>query len=178
MPELGATATREVYREESGEAWVVLLTITHPDLSVPGDIIRVCDQGTDVDDDTGVEFVISNGEKFYAVGFEFELPTDQEGETPKAKIRIDNVGDIEMDDGTKVNVLHELRRLTSPPTLKVDVVLASTPNVVEFSLEELTLAHAGANVAIIEGDLAYEDTLNQRFPREDYSPRNAPGLFP
>lgn len=180
MP-LSDTATRAALRQESGEAWIALLAITHANLSVPGDTIRVASEGVAVDDN-GHEYVDSNGERFYAYPFEFELPSDQEGETPKAKLKIDNVGKVRVDAPgggyVEVNILHELRRLDSPPALTALIVLASSPDTVEMEIAELALVHATGDAATIEGELRYEDTLNQAFPREAYTPRNFPGLFP
>ena len=184
VSELSEKATRSAYREETEEAWICLLTITHPDLSVPDDIIRVCNEGVAVDEE-GNEYVDSNGERFYAFPFEFEMPKDVEGETATAKLRIDNAGKVKVPDGggfVEVNILHELRRIGSlaggNPALVCQVVLADAPDDVEFELADLTLQHVGADAALIEGDLAWEDVLNQECPTVEYTPATAPGLWP
>lgn len=185
MSELSEKATRASYREETDEAWICLLTITHPDLSVPDDIIRVASEGVAIDAE-GNEYVDSNGDRFYAFPFEFELPQDVEGETARAKLRIDNVGKVKVPDGAggfvEVNVLQELRRIGTlaggNPALLCRIVLADAPDDVEYELADLTLQHVSADAALIEGDLAWEDVLNQECPTVEYTPATAPGLFP
>lgn len=176
MP-LSATATREAYAQESGEAWIVLLTIAHPDLPVTDNVIRVASEGVAVGDD-GVGYVDSDGARYLAYPFEFELPSDTEGEAARARITIDNIGTVTLDDGSEVRLLLVLRGLSSPPTLTVSVVLADDPDIVEHRLEDLTLLSVSGTAATIEGELAYEDTLNQEFPALEYTPRLFPGLFP
>jgi hypothetical protein len=175
MP-LSEDAKRAAFDQESEEAWIVLLAITHPELAVSGQTLRVCDQGTAVDE-LGREYVDHDGERYYAAGFDFELPADREGETPKAKIRIDNVGTVTV-DGQEIRILQEIRKLTTAPALACRIVLASDPDIVEYELHELTLVDVRGNAATIEGVLGYEDTFNQAFPAITYSPATAPGMFP
>jgi len=176
MTELSEDAKRAAFAQESEETWIVLLAISHPELAVTGQTLRVCDQGVAVDAQ-GREYVDHDGDRYYAAGFDFELPSDREGETPTAKIRIDNIGKVTV-DGQEINILQELRKLATAPALAARIVLGSDPDIVEHEMDELTLTNVRGNAALIEGTLGYEDTLNQAFPAITYSPATTPGLFP
>src|SRR5512132_1584543 len=66
----------ELSAQETGTAWLVLLTLTHPELDRP---IRVTSDGVET---------LSQGNLFSPFPFEVTLPDDVEGRTPQAELRI------------------------------------------------------------------------------------------
>ena len=75
---LSAGGLGELAAQETGTAWLVLLTITHPGLPTP---IRVTSDGV---------VTVHNGNTFDPFPFEVTLPDDVEGRAPQAHLRIDN----------------------------------------------------------------------------------------
>ena len=91
-----ARGTAELSAQETGTAWLVLLTLDPSRTRSP---IRVTSDGVET---------ISNGNVFSPFPFEVTLPDDVEGRTPQAQLRIDN---------TSQEMIALLRGLTSPPVL-------------------------------------------------------------
>ena len=100
----------ELAAQETGTAWLVLLTLDHPDLDRP---IRVTSDGV---------ATTSNGEVFESFPFEVTLPDDVEGRAPQAHLRIDN---------TSQEIIALLRGLVTPPSLTIKIVRSADPNYVE-----------------------------------------------
>ena len=166
---LSTEAKKEALKPQGTSAWKELLTITHPDLTAPGDTIRVANNTVDI---------VSRGDKFYAFPFKCVLPTALKGETPKASVEIDNVGSVKLDDGQEFNLLKELRRVRGKPTITLEVVLARDFEIVEVGPIKMRLARAPWDRATISGELRPRDTRNQAFGRIAYTPQYFPGIFP
>src|SRR5215475_864845 len=81
MPNPFTSVTRDAfYQQETGENFIVLITITHP--SIAYEPIRVA--GNDID-------VLSRGLTFYAYPFELQLPDSDPTQPSKAQLKIDNI---------------------------------------------------------------------------------------
>ena len=151
------TAFLEAVRaQESGEVFLLLVTLDHAVLNPP---MRAANN---------TQAVISRGDTFLAYPFEIELPTDSD-RPPRARLRIDNV-DRE--------IVTTLRQVAGPVSVTAEVVLASDPDTVEAAFEDMSLMEARYDALVVEGELAYEDVLNEPFPGIDFTPANFPGLFP
>ena len=157
MPRTTSTTYRRAaFAQSTGECPLVLLTIDHADLETP---IRVVHNGEDI---------VSRGNTFTATSFEFILPDDSEDKPPVSRLSICNV------DRSIVNMI---RSLTSTPTVLAEVVLASTPDVVEASFEDLEFKEVTYDPLIVEGALGYENYLMEPFPADKFTPAIFPGLF-
>ena len=120
---LSGNAREATFKVSSDEIFLALLTISHPDLGVD-DPLRISSDTVDT---------ISNGETFQSVPFEFILPGDKDGRVIATDIRVEGVTDL---------ILPGLRAITSRPSLLIQVVLASTPDVVEVSFDNFFLRKA------------------------------------
>lgn len=112
---------------------LVLLTIEHADLAEPIRLVR------------NNANIVSRGETFTAFPFDLTLPGSSDGGSSPARIVIDNV------DQT---IWQTIRAIATPPTLLIEVVLASAPNVVEESLPIFKLTSASADRFSVEATLA------------------------
>ncbi|MFH1158065.1 MAG: DUF1833 family protein, partial [Pseudomonadota bacterium] len=75
-----SSPTRQaLYAAETGEAFLILLTLNHASLSAP---IRVTSDGVET---------TSRGNVFAAFPFELVLPDDQDNVSPRARLVIDNI---------------------------------------------------------------------------------------
>ena len=153
---LSTGALRSVLAQQTDQVWLVLLEIVHPDL--PATLYFTSDnKGTVRGSNTYIPFP-----------FDVALPADLEGQVPRVKLTIDNV------DRRIVDVL---RTLDSSPTVRLLVVLADTPAVVEAGPFEFTLLDATYDVSTVSGELGFEPILSEPFPSDAYTPANFPGLF-
>jgi len=153
---LSSSAVAAVNAQETGEVFLILLTIDHDDLAEP---IRVVSNNQDV---------TSNGNTFVGYPFEISLPQDDAEQVPTTRIRIDNVDR---------RIVDTIRLVSSPPTMTLQVVLASTPDTVELSFGNMTLREVEYDALVVEGTVQYEDVLHQAFPYHRFTPSSNPGLF-
>lgn len=155
---LSTVAKRAIFAQQTSEAFIVLLELEHPNFS---GIIRVCSNDRPI---------VSNGYEYLPFPFEIILPDDAEIESPRVQLRIDNVDR---------RIISEMRSVVSgsPVTVRLYVVVASTPDVREVGPIEFTLRDVEYTAATIEGTLLYEDLLNEPYPADAFTPTWFPGLF-
>jgi len=142
--------------QETSEAILMLLEIDHASLGSP---IRV---GSDAVNTT------SNGEVFVAYPFELQIPNDNDDGPPVAKLRIDNV------DQT---LTATIRSITTPPTCRMMLVLASDPDTIEIDLPGFEMKNISADKSSISAELTIENFMNEPFPGPKFMPSSFPGLF-
>ncbi len=157
MP-MSAHAMAASFAAQTGEVFLVLLTITHPNLDEP--IYLVNDQ----------QNLVSRSHTFIAWPFDIDLPDAGNDSMPACQITFDNVD---------LTITSTIRSLQSPPSVTVEVVLASSPDTVEASFEGLTLQNVQYDASQIQAQLAYENVLAEPFPGDNFVPTNPgfPGLF-
>lgn len=154
---LSAVAKQAVFAQQTGEVFVVLLELEHPSFA---GIIRVCSNDRPV---------VSNGYTYVPFPFEIVLPDDSEDGVSRVTLRIDNVDR---------RIVSEVRDVTSGAiSVRLFVVLASTPDVREVGPLLFTLRDVEYNATTVEGTLLHEDVLNESFPRDSFTPARFPGLF-
>lgn len=152
---LSATAVASLNAQETGEVWLVLLTISHPDLPTP---IRVVNNNEDI---------TSRGNVYQAFPFEIVLPGEDPDSPPRASIRIDNVDR---------SVIGLIRSISSAPSVTIEVILASQPNTVEIAYSSLALRNVRYDPSTIEGELFFEPLFNEPITAT-MTPSRFPGLF-
>jgi len=152
---LSQAAVVSVNAQETGEAWLVLLEIDHADLAVP---IRVVNDHKNI---------TSNGAEFIGFPFEIELPGEDPDQPMKAQLRIDNVDRV---------IVETLREIASPPSVTAQVILADQPDTVEVEFEGMTLRSARYDANTVEGELMFEDVLNEPVTIT-MTPGRFPGMF-
>lgn len=118
--------------DNATDPMLLLLTIDHVDLPSP---IRLVRNKADI---------VSRGNTFTAFPFDFVAPGATDGGSRPARITIDNVNQV---------IVQTVRALTSPPTLLVEVVLASALNTVEDSLPVFKLFAASGDRYALEAEI-------------------------
>lgn len=153
---LSGRAMRSIMAQVSDEAFILLVTFWHEDT---GEVFRAC---------LNTEPIFSQGFEFSAVYFEITLPENSDRAPQGCQISIDNV------DRRMVELL---RAITSPIKVRLQLVLASQPDVVEMQFDDLVLREVSWDASRVSGMLSAEDLLNQMFPSHLYEPRTFPGIF-
>lgn len=152
---LSAQAVRELLAQESGEAFLQLLTLTHPQMTT----VRVVNN---------TQNVTSRGNVYTAFPFSITLPADVVDELPGLTLSISNV-DRQLVD--------ELRTLMDPITVTLEIVSASTPDTVEVGPFDFEMLQVRIAVDRITGTLMTDPLLQEPFPATTYNPKDFPGLF-
>ncbi len=114
------------------------------------------------------EPVKSRGIIFEPTYFGFKLPDVTDQAPSGCEITVDNVDQ---------RMISLLRRITTPLQVRIELVLASQPDIVELVIEDLVLRQVQWNVSQITGQLKIEDMLNAAFPGAIYEPRTFTGIF-
>ena len=145
-----------VASQETGEVFLLLLTINHNTLSEP---IRLVSDTKDV---------VSRGNTYIAYPMGIILPDDTDSGGPQVSIVIDNVDR---------SIIQTVRTLTTPPSVSIEVVLASTPDVVEAAFYNFIFRNITANALTVSGTLSIDNFSGEPFPGDTLTPGKFPGLF-
>ena len=158
MPRTLSTAARaSLFAQQTGEVFVQLLTLEHPDLVEP---IRVCSDSIDT---------VSGGLTYQRFPFTITMPPEDEDAPPIVRLKIANA------DRTIVRSVRELSQNAMMVTLSV--VMASSPDTIEAGPLEFKLRNVTFDAEFVEGELHFEDPLNEPFPADTFNPNTFPGLF-
>jgi hypothetical protein len=155
MRTLSLNALLAMHAQETGEVFLVLLTLSHP--SLPAAVRATSDAVA----------TTSRGYAFAQFPFLISFPQDNAEELPRAELTIDNV------DGS---IIQALRSLPSAPNLLIEIVLASNPDLVEASWS-MTLREARYDDLSITGTFGAEQFLNAPLPGDLVTPATVPGVF-
>lgn len=146
----------QLYGANSNDPFLILLTLTHASFASTVYLVN------------NNEDVVSNGNTFIAFPMDITIPAD-DGRTEKnAQIVFDNVS---------LELIDEIRSVTSPIEVQIQMVLASDPDTVEIEISELKMGNVSYNASTITADLYLDDFLNTDLSNEKYTPTIYPGLF-
>lgn len=154
---VSAAFKQAVFAPQTGEAFLVLVTIDHPTLAAP---LRATSDAV---------ATVSRTETFAAFPFQIALAEQGEDKAPRMQLAIDNV------DRQIVQALRDAG--LDAPSVLVEVVRGSDPDTVEASLPDFALADASYDALVVQGDLAVEDFSALPYPYQTFTPNRFPGLF-
>lgn len=158
MRTVSPAALRAMLAQETGEVFLICLTINHPTFTTP--YLLVNDQRP----------LTRTAGIFESFAFDVALPAEQDDQVPQVTLTIDNLDR---------KVLQSIRTIGAPrPSVALEVVLASTPNTVEAGPFNFAILSVTYDAMTIQGVLGFEDDLlNTAFPGDTYTPTNSQGLF-
>jgi hypothetical protein len=111
---------KQLLSQESEDPFLTLFTFTHPSFPLPVRMVN------------NLEDIISRGDTYKAFPIKVTLPVDDGESLREVSIEMDNVS---------LELLDEIRAVTTPIEVKLEMILASIPNDVQFSLEELKIGN-------------------------------------
>lgn len=145
----------QLYAQESDDPFLMLVTLSHGSFST----IRLVNNTQDI---------VSNGNTFTAFPMLITLPKD-DGET---------VRDVQIDfDNVSLELIDELRSITTAVDVNIDLVLASNPDTVQMTISDLKLRSISYDKQRVRARLMMDNFLAQEMDAETYGPTNYPGLF-
>lgn len=146
----------QLFGQQSDDPFFILVTLSHPQFIETQRFVN------------NIEDVVSNGITFTAFPMKFTLPEDDGESVREVTITFDNVGRVLID---------EIRSITSPIDVKLEMILASNPDQVQISLEELKIKNISYNKSRVTAKLYMDDFLSTSMTSEKYTPLTFPGLF-
>jgi hypothetical protein len=145
----------QLYGQNSGDPFLTLLTLSHTSFSD----IRLVNNTADI---------VSNGLTFTAYPFKLVLPRDDGDTSREINIDFDNVG---------LELVDIIRTVTDAIDIKLEMVLASIPNEIQMSFQELKIQSIVYNKHRISAKVFLDSFLNTEISSEKYTPSIYPGLF-
>lgn len=154
---LTQAAVKALTAQETGEIFLMLVTITHSSMPTPLYFVN-----NTVD-------IISRGQTYLGWPFQIALPDEREDALPQVQLQIDNVDR---------RIMEGVRLLATPATVALEIVLASSPDTLERGPFTFRLVNVEYTALLITATLAPEDVLNEPAMQHIFSPSTFPGLFP
>ena len=152
--ELTAELKSQIFKQESEDPFLNLVTLT-----AGSNVFRLVDNTEDV---------ISRGETYLAFPMKVRMPTD-DGES---------IRDMSFDfDNSSLLLIRALRSVTDPMSCKLEMVLASNPDIVQSSIEELQVRSIVYNKNKISAKVVLDNFLAVALTSEKYTPSTYPGIF-
>ena len=161
MPKsVSPAALRSLFEQHTSGEWLILLTISHPEFSTLfGGPIYVVLRDTDVR---------SRLRTFKASYFEAHLPAQDENSFPTVQLSVQNIDQA---------MVEAVRTIQTPASVKLEMALASQPDIIEFESSEFTLTNVTWDAQFVKGTLTYDFFLDEPFPGDYITPANFPGGF-
>lgn len=163
-------AIRAIFSPEADSDLLFLLTIYDP-VNPSTVVARICDGFTKRISETADEVVYgvtSNSQDFVFLPMEISLPTEEEAQAPRCSIVLRDV--------TRY-VIPIVRTIVGPPTVKMELVLAKTPDTVEASFSGFYISNFSYNADSVTADLSMIDYEREPFPMHSFTPAYFPGMF-
>lgn len=168
LSSLSANAIKAMFSQETDETLITLLTITGTGISpairlADNYIERIAESSSDV-----VYGVTSNLVEYTFLPFSISLPTEEQEASPRCQITLNDV--------TRY-LTPTIRSISAPPTVQIDLVLKSAPDVVEISFGGFLMGNISYNANTITADLVVESLDVEPFPAHTFTPSYFRGLF-
>ncbi len=167
---MSPNALKAVFSPDSDDDLIILLTVYDP-LNESNTLARLADGFTTRISETESEViygVTSNGLDYTFLPMQISLPSEDEAQAPRCS--------IVMHDVTRY-LTPIIRTITSPPRIKLELVLSKTPDVVEVSFTDFYINNFTYTSDSVTADLAMIDYEREPFPMHSFTPRYFPGMF-
>jgi hypothetical protein len=146
----------EIFGQVSSDPFLMLATLSHPTFA---QTIYLVSNTVDIE---------SRGQTYQAFPMNITLPADDGESAREVFIEFDNVS---------LELISELRKITTPIDVKIEMVLASLPDDVQVALEELKMGSINYNEKRVRANLYLDNFLNTEMTSEKYVPSKYPGIF-
>ena len=170
LTSMSPAAIKAVFSPDSDDDLITLLTIYNP-LNEVEVIARLADGFTgriSETDDEVLYGVFSNGFAYTFIPMQVSLPSEDEAQAPRCSIVLNDV--------TRY-ITPIIRTITAPPRIKLELVLAKSPDIVEVSFSDFYINNFSYNAQSVTADLAMIDYEREPFPMHSFTPRYFPGMF-
>ena len=150
---------RMVTSQDSKEVILAITSISHASI-LNGPLRLVND----------LQDLTSNGQVYTAFPFHITLPEEREDALPSIRLVLDNV------DRSIVEAIRGIPP-SAPPTVKIELVLASQPDLIELSFPDLVLRDVSYDAFTVEGELRLDEDDREPLPADSFTPQLFPAIF-
>lgn len=171
---MSLTMREAIFAQQTDKTIIVLFTFDHPELEAP---IRVCTNPTQrLSTDPLIYGTVSRGNEYVFVPMDAIYPDDVEGQAPRAKLSLDNVSVEGLMEGV-FRVSDIIQLVPTPASVLIEVVLNTTPDIVEVSWDELQTVKATFTDLTVELELSMDSFATEPFPSGMFTPSSFATLF-
>lgn len=149
-------ARAALYAQQTRAVFLSLLTIDHEDMATP---VRYVNDLVDI---------VSRGETYRAFPINPPMPASVPGELQQVEFVVDNINR---------EMIATIRGISTPATITEELILASTPDVVQAGPWALDLIGAVYDAYQIKLTVASEALWNEPYPHGLMTPPLFPSLF-
>ena len=154
---ISPSALRAMFARETDEVFLATMRISHASFAT----IRIVNNTEPVQKSDGI---------YQPFPFSIGMPDDTDDQVPQVEVKFDNI------DGAITDAIRTISG--AKPTCSFEIVLASSPDVVEAGPFNFSILEATYDSASVSCTLGFEeDILNQSCPKGNYNPSNSPGLY-
>ena len=167
---LSPAALKAMFSPESSDTLIMLLTI-YDDSGDPTKNIRLADGYTQRISETARDItygVLSRSLAYTFIPITVSLPSEDEAAAPRCSLTINDV--------TKL-LIPIIRTITSPPKVLMELVLASSPSIVEASFPGFYITNFTYTAESVQAELSMINFATEPFPAYTFTPAYFPGLF-
>lgn len=152
--QLTTNLKRQLFAQQSADPFLTLVTVSGPTFEY-----RFVNNTKDI---------ISNGQVYTAFPMKIRLSAD-DGESAR---------DFQIDfDNASLLLVRALRAITEPADCRIDMILASMPDVIQMSQADLKIKSIVYDKHKISAKIVLDNFLTVAVPGERYTPSAYPGMF-
>lgn len=144
----------QIFKQESEDPFLTLVTISSGSF-----VYRLVNNTEDIS---------SRSNLYRAFPMKVTLPVDDGESVKDFNLVLDNAS---------LTLIGALRSITSPIQCKIEMILASMPDTVQLSYEDLLIRAINYNGRSITAKVSLDNFLTVAMTSEKYTPSNYPGLF-
>lgn len=144
----------QLFGQESDDPFLTLVTFSNEAFTA-----RLVNNSKDI---------TSRGNTFFAFPMKITLPVD-DGETARNF-------NIDMDNAS-LEMIKNIRSITTPISVTIEMILASMPDVVQMAFDGLAVASISYNATKMTAKIVMDNFMTTEMTSERYTPNNFPGLF-
>lgn len=169
LSSMSPAAIKALFTPDSSDVVLFLVTFYDPDNSsilarlTTGFTKRIYESADDV-----IYGVTSRGNDFTFMPLEITPPSENDNTAPSFSLTINDVSQY---------VVPIVRQLTKPPRVLLEVVLASSPDVIEASFDEFYVTNFTYDAQKVVANMEMTDYSVEPFPCFTFTPAFFPGLF-
>lgn len=152
--ELSTAAKIQLFAQESPDPFLTLITLSNETFTA-----RLVNNSVDV---------VSRGFTYTAFPMKIRLPIDDGESTRDVAIDFDNAS---------LDLITNLRSVSGNIGVTIEMILASMPDTVQMSIEDLLISTITYDATKISARLIMDSFLAIEMTSERYNPNNFPGLF-
>ena len=169
LSSMSPEAIRAMFSPDSDETLITLLTVYDEDNVTP--IAHIADNFTKRISETTEHVtygVTSRGIDYTFIPLQITLPSDEDNTAPRCQIVLQDV--------TR-EVTPLIRAISKPPRIALELVLNSSPDIVEVSFYDFYISNISYNAETVTFTLEMINYQTEPFPCYSFTPRFFPGLY-